>query len=108
MSMIAMMALASLTLTGCGSKSLNGTYSGKDGKDGTQLTFTSGNKVEMNLSGLGTVAGTYVIEGDTLKITIPAGQVYAFTINQKGCLVSAGDGLERMLIGKAELCKGGK
>ena len=48
------------------------------------------------------------IAGDTLKITIPAGQVYAFTINERGCLVSAGDGLERMLIGKAELCKGGK
>lgn len=92
MLVVTVIALMSLALTGCGS-GLSGTYTSKDeGAMIVKLTFTSGNKVEVGLQ-LSAMAGTYVIEGKTLKVTLTSGNMFTFTIDAKGCLVGGDETL---------------
>jgi len=85
MSVIVMIALGSLGLIGCGSSGLSGTYIATAGQLIGKLTFTAGNKVEVDYA-VTTMAGTYVVEGKTVKVTLTSGNMYTFTIDAKGCL----------------------
>lgn len=87
MSVIVMIALGSLGLIGCGS-GLSGTYTATAGQLIGKLTFTAGNKVEVDYA-VTTMAGTYVVEGKTIKVTLTSGNMYTFTIDAKGCLVGS-------------------
>ena len=77
-----------VALTGCG-KTLSGTYEANRSNllssEKDNLTFTSGNKVELSIAGL-LVEENYKIEDNKVKITNSAGVTQVFTIDDHGCL----------------------
>jgi hypothetical protein len=89
--LIASIALASLSVAGCGS-SVSGTYSSNGNGFFEQLEFKSGAKVEVTFMGM-TKEGTYEIEDKKVKVTV-GGDNQIFTIDDEDCLVGGG------LIGK--------
>ncbi|SRR6266516_6697374 len=91
MLIVATLIAGSFTPAGCGSElgaaGLSGTYAGKHGNFIGKLVFPSSNKVEVTfLDGAETMAGTYVIEGKTVKVTLAMGVMYMFKVDAKGCL----------------------
>ena len=95
-SCIRRMLIVATLLAGCGSElgaqGLSGTYVGKPGNFIGRLVFPSGNKVELTYPDGGvTVAGTYVIEGKTVKVTLAMGMMQMFQVDAKGCLTSGDD-----------------
>jgi hypothetical protein len=80
-------ALLTLVIAGCGG-GLSGTYT-PDGKSFggaliSDITFTSGNKVEVTAQGV-TGEGTYEVDGKRVKFTTN-GSTTLMTIDDSGCL----------------------
>jgi hypothetical protein len=84
--LVCILILAAGFLTGCGSK-LSGIYNADAKRLSvySKLDFTSGSKVELTAEMGGTFEGTYVVEGDKVKITF-GGQTQVWTIDKNGCL----------------------
>ena len=93
------LALAVLMVASCGKGSLSGDYVAKDGKGMVEkVAFLPGNKAEVDL-GLAKSAGTYSVDGKTVKITLTAGLIYEFTLDTDGCLTG------NPILGEEKLCK---
>jgi hypothetical protein len=76
-----------------------GTYSAANG-DPLSFKFESGGKVEMNGGPMGSVTGTYTVEGEKLIVTLP-GALPATFIKDGNCI-------EDQLAMYGKLCIGGK
>ena len=83
-SILLFVVIAAGVLTGCGS-GLSGTYVADDGET---VIFSGKDKITMDAGDLGTVEGTYVIDGNKLLVEGVAGGVYGvsaeFTFTKDG------------------------
>ena len=85
---VCILIIVTAFLAGCGSK-MSGKYiADNSGSLYKQLNFTSGTKVEITAV-VGVVEGTYVVEGDKVKITVGMA-THIFTKDSNGCLDGGG------------------
>ncbi|HLG54869.1 MAG TPA: hypothetical protein VI485_06035 [Vicinamibacterales bacterium] len=74
---------------GCGSATVEGTYTGKGETIIDALTFKPGGKVDVTMIGL-THEGAFEIDGRTVTVIAPNGTRTPLTIASNGCLEGAG------------------
>ena len=84
-------ALLACVCVGCGG-GMKGAYTSNGRSFGgaiiSDITFNSGNKVEITALGM-TQEGTYVLEGNKVKITV-SGDTTIMSVDEQGCINGGG------------------
>jgi hypothetical protein len=89
-------ALCGVLLSACGG-GVQGRYFFGEGGEGITIELRSEDVAVVSISGLSSVQGTYSVDGDTVTVTMPDGDIDVFTI-QDGNLTTQGFGEEMVFV----------
>ena len=77
--MLGAVALSAALLGACGG-GIEGSYFYGEGGQGITLELRGGDTAEVSITGLGSTEGKYSVDGETVTVTMPDGDVDIFTI----------------------------